>query len=214
MNKSLVDELIEAKHEHDYDLANIFNDGKVRKDEKYMAEHLKDDKNDDKFYLISQTMKDATRMYAYGYEFDTISMDLLLGLIYNVNDLDENDKIKENAKPVDGIVRFYTSNVSSYLDGEKTNKYEYDMGRQGFIKFDKLMSNISKSGLEYTGPKSFEELKERILNEEVFDINLTASLIEKENKQEEIMEEELEETIEDKVIEEKPKSIFKKLIGR
>ena len=214
MNKSLIEELIEAKHEHDNVLASVFNDGKVRKDEKYMAERLEDDTKNDKFYLITETMKDATKMYGLGYEFDTISMDLLLGLIYDVNDLDENDKIKENAQPINGMVRFYTSNVSSYLDGVKTNKYEYDLGRQGFIKFDKLMSNISKSGLEYTGPKSFEELKERILNEEVFDINLTASLKEKENKQEEIIEEKLEETIVDKVIEEKPKSIFKKLIGR
>lgn len=198
MNKSLIDELIEAKHEHDNVLASVFNDGKVRKDEKYMAKYLKDDFLDDKFYLITETMKSATKMYALGYEFDTISMDLLLGLIYDINDLNEDNSIKENAQPVDGMVRFYTSTVNSYLDGEKTNKYEYDMGRQGFIKFNKLMSNISKSGLEYTGPKTFEELKERILNGEIFDINLTASLNEKDNtKPNEIIEEVKNDIIEE-----------------
>ena len=213
MNKSLIEELIEAKHEHDNVLASVFNDGKVRKDEKYMAERLEDDTKNDKFYLITETMKDATKMYGLGYEFDTISMDLLLGLIYDVNDLDENDKIKENAQPINGMVRFYTSNVSSYLDGVKTNKYEYDLGRQGFIKFDKLMSNISKSGLEYAGPTSFEELKERILGEEIFNISLTAELEKKDTniQNQQIEVQEIQE--QDQEIE-KPKSLFKKLIGR
>ena len=212
MNKSLIEELMEAKHKYDKVLASVFNDGKVRKDEKYMADRLEDDIKSDQFYLITDTMKDATRMYSLGYEFDTISINLLLGLIYNVNDLDENDKVKENAQPVDGIVRFYTGNVTSYLDGEKTNKYEYDYGRQGFIKFDKLMSDISNSGLEYTGPNSFEELKERILSDEQFGIVLTASLKEKEDQ---VVAPKVKEevVVEEKPIEEKPKSKVKRFFG-
>ena len=67
-------------------------------------------------------MKKATKMYAYGYDFDTITMDLKLGLVYDVNELDENYQVKENSNPVDGIVRFYSGIVNSYLDGKKTNK--------------------------------------------------------------------------------------------
>ena len=215
MNKSLIEELIEAKHEHDPVLVSFCNVGKARKDEQYMVKYFEEAKDNDKFYLISESMKKATKMYAYGYDFDTITMDLKLGLVYDVNDLDENYQVKENSNPVDGIVRFYSGIVNSYLDGKKTNKYEYDNGYSGFIKFDDLMSNVSNSGLEYTGPNSFEELKERILNNEKFDISLIASLKEKEDQVvTPIIKEEVEEAVvEEKTIEEKPKSKIKRFFG-
>ncbi len=204
MDKSFLEELKEAKHEYDTVLASFFNDGKVRKDEQYMYKYLDKANESNEFYLITETMKDATKMYSHGYDFDTVKMNLLLGLIYDINDIDENDKIKENANPVDGIVRFYTSDVKSFLNDEQTNKYNYDYGRQGFIKFDKLMTSIKKSGLEYNGPELFEDLKERILNDEVFDITLTADLRTKEEKEVQ------EEKVVEEVIEEKPKSKVKK----
>ena len=215
MNKSLIEELIEAKHEHDPVLVSFCNDGKARKDEQYMVKYFEEAKDNDKFYLISESMKKATKMYAYGYDFDTITMDLKLGLVYDVNELDENYQVKENSNPVDGIVRFYSGIVNSYLDGKKTNKYEYDNGYSGFIKFDDLMSNVSNSGLEYTGPNSFEELKERILNNEKFDISLIASLKEKEDQMvvSKFTEAVEEVVVEENTIEEKPKSKIKRFFG-
>ncbi len=207
MDKSFIEELREAKHEYDTVLVNFFNDGKTRTDERYMYKYLEKADKSDEFYLITETMKDTTKMYSHGYDFDTIKMNLLLGLIYDANDVDENKQIKENTNPVDGVIRFYTGEVHSYLDDEKTNKYVYDYGRQGFIKFDKLMSNIKKTGLEYDGPESFEELKERILNEEVFDITLSANLEKKEQKEEQVVEPIVEE------VKEKPKSKIKTIFG-
>ena len=77
------------------------------------------------------------------------------------------------------------------------------------------MSNVSNSGLEYTGPNSFEELKERILNNEKFDISLIASLKEKEDQMvaSKVTEAVEEVVVEENTIEEKPKSKIKRFFG-
>lgn len=204
MEKSVIEELIEAKHEYDDVIASFFNDGSVKKDEKYMYKYLERAKTSNEFYLITATMKDATKAYSLRYDFDAIKINLLLGIIYDTKDIDANNQIKENANPYNGIVRFYTSDVASFLDDEKTNEHNYDYGRQGFIRFDKLMSEINKSGLVYNGPKSFEELKDKINNKEEFEISLTASLKEDINSKEEVK---VEQPVEEKP---KRKSLFRR----
>ncbi len=198
MEKSLLEELREIRHERDIALVAFFNDGNIRKDEYSRYNSYLEEKGKNKFYLISDTMKEAARVYSYSYDFDSIKVPVNLGLIYKVEDVDDNNKIKENAEPLNGLVRFYTGPVESYLAGEKTNLHESRAARQGFIKFDTLMNSIEKSKLEYNGPKSFEEFKERILNNEVFEISVTASSLNKEERKENTKE------VEEEVIEETP----------
>ena len=206
MEKAFIKELRNAKEKHNDKLVEFFNDGKVQKEKIGELDRIKLAKTFDKFYLITDAMSEATESYGYDYDFDTITINLNLGLIYDIDDVDENNQIKENAKPMNGMLRFYTGDVNSYLDGEKTNGYTYDYGRQGYITFNQLTSSIKKCGLEYNGPKSFEELKNRILNNEVFDITLTASLKEPEEKLEK------EPVIEEQKVEDKPKrkSLFRR----
>ncbi len=194
MDKSLLEELREIRHDRDIALVAYFNDGNIRKDEYSRYKFYLEEKGKNDFYLISDTMKEAARVYSYSYDFDSIKVPVNLGLIYNVEDIDENDKIKENAEPINGLVRFYTGPVESYLAGEKTNLHESRAARQGFIKFNTLMNSIEKSQLEYNGPKSFEEFKERILNNEIFEISLTASSLNREEKTSSKQEEVIEET--------------------
>ena len=186
MEKSLLERLMDAKHE--YDVANyaFFNDGVVRKDENYSAKRINNIDNEKQFAAIENVLCDATRSYARHYEFDNIDMSLLLGLIFDSKDIDENNKIKEDAEPVQNIVRYYTSSVTSQLDGEKTNSIDYEkygVGNQGYINFNQFISLIKKSGLDYNGPETFKEFEERILIGKPFDITLSANFKKKEEKE-------------------------------
>lgn len=182
MEESFIEELINAKVYHNIRLVSFLNNGEVVKDKVDDVDRLERAKHFNKFYMITEAMSEATESYGYKCDFDTITINLDLGIIYDIKDVDENNQIKENAKPKNGMLRFYTGEVNSYLDGKKTNNYTYDYGRQGFITFNQLMSSIKKCELEYNGPQTFEELKTRILNKEEFPITLTASLKAKEKQ--------------------------------
>ncbi|MBQ6477194.1 MAG: hypothetical protein IJI43_02020 [Bacilli bacterium] len=200
MENSFIKELRNAKENHNEKIVEFFNDGKVRRDKIDDLERLESAKLTNKFYMITDVMSKATELYGYTCDFDTITMKLYLGIIYDIDDIDENDQIKENASPMKGMLRFYTGEVDCYLDGEKTNERTSERGSQSYIKFSQLMSSVKKCGLDYNGPETFEELKTRILNNEVFDITLTASLKQKEEKLD-------QETVkEEKPVEQKPKT--------
>ena len=206
MEKSLLEKLVEAKHENDTALVEFFNTGKIRTDENYMLKHLNNIDSDNSFSRIETTLVDSIQSYSRHYDFDSINLDLGLGIILNAEDVIDKKRIKPNAQPIDGIVRFYTGSVQSILNGKQTNDIDFGEichGRQGFIVFDDLMNKIKHSGLQYIGPQSFEELKSRILNDEKFTISLKASLVENAKAQEEIVTEE--------VIEEKPVEIKSKI---
>lgn len=179
MNKKFLESLKELKSSFDTAFVCFFNTGEVRTDEIFCAERIKDAKNPNEFKTIQDTMYRATRSYARECDFDSINMNLDLGLIFSPSDVDEKNNLKEGATPMEGVVRYYTGETTSYLDGERTNGMDY--GRygttsQGYIGFNHLMTGIKKSGLSYTGPTSFEEFKERILNGEKFKISLFADL--------------------------------------
>ena len=207
MEKSLIEKMIEAKHDHDIVLVEVFNNGKYKYIPQYATKPLEDVDNYNSFNQIERYFCDATESYARHYDFDSINLNLQIGIIYDVNDI-VNDTVKEGAEPLDEIVRFNTGSVKSYLNNKKTNIMDYEdygFSQQGFIKFDKLMSSIESSGLQYNGPKSFDELKTKILNGEKFDITLSANL---KTKEEEMSKEPRKE----KPVEEKIKrlSLFKR----
>ena len=125
----------------------------------------------------------ATDSYARDYDFDDIQMGLELGLIFDQADI-KDGSIKENAQPVKDIVRYYTGSVNCYQDGRQTNTIDYGhygRGRQNFVSFKGLMEQIKQSGLQYTGPETFEEFEEQILVGEPFDITISANLNEKQS---------------------------------
>ena len=191
LEKNIFEKIRKAQSDQEIAYINFFNNGKVVEDKRYLKEKINEDLTSPKtFELIEDVLVDVAKKFAYLYKYDTIDMNLLLGLIYNASDVNEDKSLKENVKPYNGIVRFYTDNLNCYLNGEKVNsdKYnEYGMGRQSFINFNYLIKSIKKSGLDYNGPESFEELKEAILSGKKFDITLTADLTKniKETKTEE-----------------------------
>ena len=185
MGKTILDTMKELKNGY----VSFFNDGKIRKDGGYATKRINEEANTSySISLITDVLYGATRSYADDYDFDQIDMTLPLGLIYKSSDVDENNKIKENAQPLKGIVRFYTGSITSYLNGEKTNDLdygEYARGKQGFINYDLLINEMKENGLTYTGPETFEELKEKILSGENFNVVLSANFKEQEEVKEE-----------------------------
>ena len=182
MEQALLEKLKKAKKYQGAEFICFFNNGKVREDDLRSARRIKEAKDGKSFELISEVLYNATESYARNYDFDCVDMNLELGLIYKSEDV-ENNQIKENGEPIPGIVRIYTGSVNSYLNGEQTNERDYSqygLGRQGFITFHQLISNIKKSGLDYIGPKSFEEFKKKTQRGEPIDIKISANLNEKE----------------------------------
>ena len=210
MNKTLLERMKESKDKHGVAFIGVFNDGKVRIDENYTAERIQYADESFAFNHIDEVMYDINESFAREYKFDSMKLGLSLVLLFDGKYADENQKLSEDAEPVDNIVRYYTMGASCYLDGEKTNKIDYGQirSRQGFINYDRLVNSAEENGLSFNGPRTFEEFKEMILQGEPFDISLGAVLSdEKEQQQAQVQDEEIQQV-------EKPKSFLKKLIGR
>ena len=177
MNKSMLEQLSEVRDDYKIECVSFFNDGSITKDNKGLVRAHSNYNFERSINNIMSVLSGATSSYSRHYDFDTISMNMLFGLVYDANDVDENDIIKENAKPKNDVVRFYTGSVKSYLDGEQTNPYDYkgSLGYQGFINYDKMVKYVETNGLDFEGPQSFIELKNAILSKEPFDINISAS---------------------------------------
>ena len=206
MKEKLINKMIKAKEDQGIAYVNFFNDGSVSEDERYRTSLLKYANDADGFDTIADTLYRSTESCSRNYDFDSIKMDLMLGLVYEGCDVDENKQIKEDAEPLNGIVRYYTGEVNSYLDNEKTNDYDYGRlnGRQGYINYKNLVSQVKKNGLTFNGPDNFEEFKQSSLSKEPFEVSISANLLEK------LPEEEIEEVVE---VEETPKSKIKRFLG-
>lgn len=182
MEKSFREKLLDIKRQEEIGYVNINNDGSISEDSNGYADTMNDDK--DSVPGILRTFFDATRSYTHYHQFDEIDMNLVVGLIFKKEDVIDG-KIKEGAKPINDIVRFYTGSVKSYLDGEQTNTadyYRYGLGRQGYVNYKKLVSGIENEGLEFIGPRSFDEFKTAIMYNGNFEIIVKADLQEQKEK--------------------------------
>lgn len=182
MDESLKDKILLIKKNKSISNVNFFNDGTSTKDEYSSAKRME---NNFTPYVVSEVEEiicKAAENYSDKNDFDSINMDLLVGIIYRIEDIDDNGKIKEGAQPVKNIVRYYTSSVRSCLNGEVTNETSYKdyyWSRQGFMNYNDFVSLVRKEGLIYRGPETFKEFKETILSGETFDINVEVNLKEK-----------------------------------
>lgn len=174
MDKTILDEVREAANKGVLTYVSFFNNGHIEEDQEYMAKSIKESRNPYESRELLRTIVRGTNLYSDSYDFDSIDMHLILGLVFNKKDLDEN---KTNAEPIKGIVRYYTGEFDALKDGEKQNpEGRYYPSVQGVVNYNKLMKAIEKSGLDYTGPETFQEFEEQILVGEPFDIKVSANL--------------------------------------
>lgn len=179
-----MERLMEARHVYDITNIGFFNNGEVMKEPKYSSERMHEIDNKKQLKSIANVFYDAIKCYSRYYDFDNVDMNLLVGLLFDAKDIDENNQIKENAKPIRNTVLYYTSSVNCNLDGKKTNEVDYEkigIGSQGYVNYNQFVSLIKESGLDFNGPESFEEFEENILMGEPFDIVLSANFKQKEN---------------------------------
>lgn len=195
--KTLLEELKEASISNEEAYVSYFNTGDIRKDDRIVTERMNGFYQNDFINTIKFLFRDAAEYYARESTFDFIKMNLELGLVYNKEDIDEENKVKENAEPIKDVVRCYTSGITSYLNGEKANKLNYQFDRKGFLNYNDFISKMKKDGISFEGPKTFDEFKNSILSGEIFDVSIFANLKEKDKMievQEPVNETKVEET--------------------
>ena len=180
--ETFLDRVKSAKRDNEVGQVVFYNNGKVDTETNGYAKKMNDIFDRVEIELLMQDLCSATATYAArDFDMDTMEVGLLLGLVYSASDVDENNKPKENAQPVNNVVRYYDIGFNSYKDGQKTNDGEdygkYHVTHQGYVHYDKLVKAFEGSGVEFTGPKSFKEFKEAILAGELFDVSLVADLM-------------------------------------
>lgn len=179
LDKTWLEELKEASISNEPAYVEFYNNGKVRREEHLVDKRMDYLGQDETLRSIRFIFKDGAEAYARKCSYDKISLGLEVGLMFHKEDVGPENTLKEGAKPLD-LVHCYTGEITSYLAGEKSNDEDfYKYSLQGFVKYDKLVSEIKKNKLEFDGPQDFEEFKARILNGENFNISLVADLRDK-----------------------------------
>ena len=185
MRNSMLNRIKDSRRDSEITRVNIYNDGHVNDDNySYVKNHgvlVYSDMMELKG--IEDVLSGASSCYTDCFELDSVRMKLRVGLVYDRQDVDDEYKPLPGREPLNGKVRYYTHEVDALLDGEKVNKefnyYTFGRNRQGYINYGRLVSSLRHGGLIYDGPETFEELKERILSGEHFDITVTADFKEK-----------------------------------
>ena len=182
--KTLLEKMQESKDRNGIAFICVYNDREVSIENTYMTSLMKYANDSDAFDSIGEAMYNINETYARDYDFDTLNLKLSLGLVFGGKDMDSNKKVKPDAEPLEGIVRYFTGDATSYLNGEKTNEVDWGFvkSRVGYINYDILVKSAEENGLVFNGPKTFDEFKEHILVGEPFEISLTASLKSKEQE--------------------------------
>ena len=207
LDKTLLEELKDASISHELSYVEFYNNGKVRHEEQSANNRMSRYDQDETFRRIKYVFTDGAQTYASKCSYDSITLGLEVGLVYNKNDVDCDYNIKENAEPLNGLVHCYTGNITSYLNGEQSNEREYyHYNIQGFINYDTLVSRMEKEGIDFVGPVNFEDFKDSILSHEPFNISLNANL----KMKEKVNEETIEEPVVEEPVKEEPKKLVKK----
>lgn len=206
MNKTLLEELKEASVSNYPAYVEFYNNGLIRHEERGADKRMTSIEKSIAMDRIKYVFTSGAENYAKKCSFDSISLNLEIGLLFNEKDV-VDDKPVLNAEPVNGIIHCYTGSLTSYLNGEKSNETEYyHYNTQGFVNYETLVSEMKENGLSFVGPETFDELKEKIMDGNIFDIRLDANLKEEktleennvatgENVQEELVQEPKEEVI-------------------
>lgn len=188
MDMGIKQEILNIKNKTPKGIVNFYNDGSVSRDDENIVENL--DLISYFGYHIKNLYLEAAKSYVNrGYDFDTIELDLKMGLIYNEYDVNDDNTIKEGKQPMKNCVRIYTGRVKSYLDDEQTNTsdyYDYGMGYQNVAFYNSFIRDLERYDFEFIGPKTYEEFKEKILNGETFDVKVSLSLKEENERDSEI----------------------------
>ena len=161
---------------NDLSYTHILNNGEIGTETKKFCEERTAKDAEDAILLSFEAVMGATTSYSRIYNVDSVSMDFLMGPVYSAKDVIDG-KVREGAHSIGKLVRFYTSNITSYFENAKTNEHQYSGPQyQGYVDYDKFVAALKEEGVTFNGPESFEKLESLILNGEKFDISISIDL--------------------------------------
>lgn len=182
MGKTVKERLIEIKKDREIAYVNFFNNGEVTTDNNWYAKQINTLNNGQSIAAVKEIFCRAAESYLYDGDYDSIEMDIPMALIFRREDVDDNNQIKANAKPINGIVRFYTGSARSYLAEKQTNKadyYTYGGGYHGYLDYNQFVAAMVQEGIELIGPQSFDEFQTAMMAGEKCDVTIASDFIEK-----------------------------------
>lgn len=177
---NLKEELIEFKKQIEKKYVFIYSDGTAQNhsDHDIEARTVWEPKN--RFNYIKEEFKDAYERYGRKeMDVNSINMGLKVGVMFNDDDVIDFNTVKEGAIPVSSLVHFYTMDITGYSNATPVEDEIYNqtrIGHQTYIDYNVLVNQAEKEGIEYNGPKTFEELAQRIMDGQQIDINLFLDL--------------------------------------
>ena len=180
--KNIIDEIMNIKKQREIAYVNFFSDGTITKDNYKFAKDLSSLKRDESVSFVQYLLTEAATLYSLETNFDELDMHMTFGLIYSKDQVNDDDSLKENAIPVDEIVRFKTTRIDSFTDGKKSNEEDSLNGHEysGYAYYEDFINAMMNAGLVVDGPKTFYQLKYAILNKDPFDVSIIANLPKKE----------------------------------
>ncbi|MBR3210821.1 MAG: hypothetical protein IKF71_02655 [Bacilli bacterium] len=177
MSNIFLEKLEELKRDREPAHICYFNNGNVMTSNNATAKRISSADDPKEYNAIEGVLLNVATIFSDMGNFDSFNMDMYLGLVFNVEDI--NGKINHDSKHIPEIVRYYTGRIKATENGEPVKDKDfskYGYGRQGYINYNKLVEAVKSSGLEFNGPQTFEEFEEFILTGEPFDVSITANL--------------------------------------
>ena len=179
MEKSLLERIKLIKKNGSIRFVDFYNDGSIGKDEYSETRYIDTIYNSIPVESIERLMCYAAEQYATKNDFDRISVDLLLGLVYKVEDVDLLNNIIEGAEPLDNIVSYRTGDTRSYIGDHITNETKLEnsiRNYKGYANYEEFISLLKKRGITFNGPTRFKDFKKAILSGDYFNIELSLDL--------------------------------------
>ena len=184
MEKSLKERIFELKKEQGIAYVYFLSNGTIGTEKYSNKDALTKYKTETSINSVKNFIISASQSYVRQFDFNSISLDMLFGLVYKKEDVDDNNKVKFNRKAIEDIVRYQTRSINTFLDGKQTNTYDYGhelYGDCGYVNYNEFVRAINEEGLIFNGPRTFDEFVEAMSSNQTFDTNIQIDLLEKEN---------------------------------
>ena len=178
LEKSFKEKLVNYRRKHEIAYYCLFNDGSSVEDENWYAKDIKDNNTESATNSVKAAFEYSAETLALMCDYDYLEMGIKFGLVFEINDVDNQKHIKPNAKPVSNVVRFATKPVKSSFNGKATgmDKENEHLTFGGYVNYDEFISSLENLGVEFDGPKTYEEYLYTMIYGIPFNMTLSVDL--------------------------------------
>ena len=176
--ENLKEELLKLRTKKQIVYYQMFKNGQIIPETREFARDLTKIGNENTVGVLEYVLTEALKRYSYKSDFDFVDMRLNAGVVYDAKDI-EDGKIRMNARPYDNIACFKVDSITSYLNGEQSNGFEYVAehgGYSGLMLYNEVVKELRERGFNFEGPETFEDLKNAVLYGQDFNLDITMDL--------------------------------------